>query len=694
MKFRFSDTNWPLSLRAGLILFFLVFIVYCNTFQSEWHFDDRHSILDNSKIHISDLSVKSLSKAIEHPDKPKIWRPLAHLSFSLNWYFGKDSVFGYHIVNILIHFTNAYILYLTILCLLRTPAVHQEYGKQSFIISLLAAVLWVSNPIQTQAVNYIVQRMTLLAALFYLSGIFFYLQARLTSIPRYRYTYFLLCFICWLLALGFKENAIILPLSLMLIEGIFFQKISLSFRQKKFFIIFIAGCFIIAGLGCLFFLRSDPSAVLSGYNDRFFTPYERLLTQPRVLLYYITQIIFPLPGRLSIEHDFALSTSFLQPWHTLPSIIIVFTLILGAAIKAGQWPMACFSILFFFLNHTIESSIVPLEMIFEHRNYIPSMFLFTPVALAIVWLLNRYNMHQPTLFYLTFGLGICLIFSLGMGTYLRNRAWLTEVSLWSDAHHKAPEMHRPVHNLAMALYESTDRFNEALALYHSAEGLKMHRRSHMAWLYSNIANIHFRTGRYDKAETFFEKAHKIAPQKEYILYRLADALRQQKKWDSALIQANKLLQKNTQNSDYLNLKGHILLNMNDPDTAMQMFRLAIRSNPENQAGYINAGVALMAIGANKRAETLLKKGIAAAPHDILPYLRLIVVYLKMDNPDEATKLVQFLVQSASVETIFLSLIDIKEEPFSNTEDYLKLEQIIVGEMEKKLPCITTRCVSR
>ena len=134
--------------------------------------------------------------------------------------------------------------------------------------------------------------------------------------------------------------------------------------------------------------------------------------------------------------------------------------------------------------------------------------------------------------------------------------------------------------------------------------------------------------------------------------------------------------------------------MNDPETAMQMFRLAIRKNPENQTGYINAGIALMTIGAHKRAEALLKKGISVAPYDILPYLRLIDVYLKMDNPGEATKLVQFLVQSASVETIFLSLIDIKEEPFSNTEDYLKLEHIIVGEMEKKLPRIATRCVNR
>ena len=694
MKFRFSDTNWPLSLRAGLILFFLVFIVYSNTFHSEWHFDDRHSILDNSKIHISSLSIKSLSKAIEHPDTPRLWRPLAYLSFSLNWYLGQDNVFGYHIVNILIHFTTAFILFLTILCLFRTPVLHQEHGKQSFVISLLAAVLWASNPIQTQAVNYIVQRMTLLAALFYLNGIFFYLQGRLTPIPRNRYTYYSLSLVCWLLALGFKENTIILPLSLVLIEGIFFQKINLAMRRKRFFITFMIGCIIIGGLGCLIFIRSDPSAILSGYSDRYFTLWERLLTQPRVLLYYLSQIFFPLPERLSIEHDFAISTSLLQPWQTLPSIIIITVLILGALIKANQWPLSCFALLFFFLNHSIESSIVPLEMVFEHRNYLPSMFLFAPIALAIVWLLYRYNSQQSVYFCLIFGLGICLIFSFGIGTYIRNRAWFTEVSLWTDARNKAPEMHRPVHNLSMALYESTGRLNEALTLYHSAEELKMHRRSHKAWLYSNIANIHFRSGRYDKAEAYFMKAHKIAPQKEYIQYRLADTFRQQKKWDSALIQINMLLQKNTQNSDYLNLKGLILLNMNDPKTAMQMFRLAIRSNPEEQDGYINGGVALMAIGANKKALKLLKKGISAAPQNILSYLRLIDVYLKMDNPDEATKLVQFLVQSASVETIFLSLIDIKEEPLSKQEDYLNLEQIIVGEIVKKLPRFATGCLDR
>ena len=163
------------TFRTFFILFLLVLLAYSNTFRAAWHLDDYPSIVENQKIHITDLTPQSLYQSLQHPKKETLWRPLAHLSFAMNWFAGQDNVFGYHLINVLIHLFSACVLYLTISTLLRTPNLQSKYSTTSHFISSLATVLWMINPIQTQAVTYIVQRMTLLASFFFITGIYCYL---------------------------------------------------------------------------------------------------------------------------------------------------------------------------------------------------------------------------------------------------------------------------------------------------------------------------------------------------------------------------------------------------------------------------------------------------------------------------------------------------------------------------------------
>ena len=409
------------------------------------------------------------------------------------------------------------------------------------------------------------------------------------------------------------------------------------------------------------------------------------MTQPRVLLYYLTQIFFPHPARLSIEHDFAISTSLIHPWITLPAILFVIVLIFGAVSKIQRRPLLCFALLFFFINHAIESSFVPLEMAFEHRNYLPSMFLFAPVAAGVLWLLNRYKKRQPFLYWVVFGLGICLISSFGIATYLRNKVWSSEVSLWSDARRKAPSMHRPVHNLAMALYDNNGRLDEALKLYLRADNLKMHRRSHRAWLYGNIANIHYRTGRYDLAETYYQKAHEIAPKKAFLRYRLAETLTMQEKLNSAMKHVDELLARNPKKSDYLNLKGTILLQQMKPDQALLVFLENLRNNPRQATAYVNAGRALTVIGKFDPAERLFKIGIELDPENLKIYIRLLDIYLRRGDQRRAEDLSRFLVDSATVNDIRLTIEELAKENSITPNDYNNLLIAISAELGKRIP---------
>ena len=209
---------------------------------------------------------------------PGLNRPLAHLSFALNWYFGKDSPAGYRLVNIFIHFLAAFVLFLVIRDLLDTPNMRGKNPGREGSIALIGAALWAVNPIQTQAVVYIVQRMASLACLFYLLAIWCYIRGRASEARRRRTAFFVLTMVSFLAGVGSKENAILLPATLLLLEFSFFQDWSQPAVRRRFSYVLSSGlCMLLIG-GWLF--SSGKLDALLNYSNRLFTPWERLLTQP------------------------------------------------------------------------------------------------------------------------------------------------------------------------------------------------------------------------------------------------------------------------------------------------------------------------------------------------------------------------------------------------------------------------------
>ena len=132
-----------------------------------------------------------------------------------------------------------------------------------------------------------------------------------------------------------------------------------------------------------------------------FTLKERLLTEPRIIIYYLSEIFYPMASRLSLVHDIKISTSFFKPWTTIPAILAIISLLGIGLSQAIKRPIIAFAIFFYFINHIIESTILPLELIFEHRNYLPSFFLFFPVATGLIWMIDYFKtkefLHSNTL---------------------------------------------------------------------------------------------------------------------------------------------------------------------------------------------------------------------------------------------------------------------------------------------------------
>ena len=423
-----------------LLLFLINWIAYSNSFKTGWHFDDGPNIIGNPDIQISDLSWKSLLQAASTSPGGK--RPISYLSFAANYYVWGEDAFSFHVVNFLIHILNALLVFRVFSTLL-LKANPQRETHQVWLLSSLAAALWSVNPIQTQPVLYVVQRMTLLAALFSLLSFYWYVQWRAGTRPRW---YSLLSLAAWLLAVGSKENAFLLPLSFLVYEWLFTDRKLLRLRNLA------VGITASACLVGFTIARYDlVKKIETDYSGREFTMKERLLTQPRIVAFHLSQLVVPLPTRLALRHEVEKSTSWIAPPTTILSILFLGALFWMAFVLRRKQPLVCFGISWFFANLLVESTFLPLEMIYEHRIYLPSVGLFLALAQAVVVLLKHQpqisNKHLPYAFSL-------LILCSGALSFRRNQDWLDEISLWSDNVQKYPASFRSWNNLGTAYIKS------------------------------------------------------------------------------------------------------------------------------------------------------------------------------------------------------------------------------------------------
>ena len=226
-----------------IVCFVLVIVaVYFGTLDHPFHFDDRENISNKSFIQISSLSLDELKKAgFESTNRH---RPVANISFALNYYFHGLDVTGYHVVNIIIHLFAGIMLYYFIRETLGIPTIKDKFGEPGYI-AFFTALIWMVHPLHTQSITYIVQRMNSMAAMFYILALLFYVKARLTPAKVRMFMFFIVSFIAGLLAFGSKQNTATLPVFIFLYEGYFFQDLRFKISKKQIFWIITIGLIVI-----------------------------------------------------------------------------------------------------------------------------------------------------------------------------------------------------------------------------------------------------------------------------------------------------------------------------------------------------------------------------------------------------------------------------------------------------------------
>lgn len=346
-------------------------------------------------------------------------------SFALNYYFHDLNVLGYHIVNTLVHIITAIFLFLFIVQVLRLPKLREKYGDYAFHIAGLATLLWAINPVQLTNVTYIIQRQNSLCGMFYIIAMYFYIRARKSySVRHYVFSGLAIC-----LAMGSKENAILAFPAIALFEVMFF-----GMSRKK---LTIFGGFIIAGFLLILAVQGmetfSVDTLMKGFSKREFTVGQRVLTESRVMVFYMMLLLAPHHNFLSLTHVVPLSKGLLSPPATLISLLILAIILTLAIIKIKKHPLISYCVFFFFINHLVEGTILPLELIYEHRNYIPSFFFFVPIAIMIVYAYRRWFKSLAIV-----GTALLVLF-MGYNTYTQNKVWKTDFALWTDVCKKSPD---------------------------------------------------------------------------------------------------------------------------------------------------------------------------------------------------------------------------------------------------------------
>jgi protein O-mannosyl-transferase len=487
-------------------LLIILLAIYSNGFYGDWHFDDFANIVDNPYIQIKSFSWDNIKHCTYGLSQERPSRPLSYLSFAINYNWDGTNVFGYHLVNFIIHYLAAIFLFLFIFNTLKLPLLRERYEHISYPLAQLATFLWAINPVFVTSVTYIVQRMASMAGLFYIMSMYFYLKARTSEKSLYSIVFFIFSSLAGLAAILTKENAAILPVTILLFDLFLIQGVNKKNIKKYFKIAFLPLIIIVITA----FIYIDFSAILDDYKIRDFSMLQRILTEPRVIIFYLSLLLYPINSRLTLLYDIDVSSSLFQPWTTLPAILLIAVTIGFAFYIAKKRPLISFCIIFYFLNHVIESSIFNLELIYEHRNYLPALLLFIPFAEFIIYVIDYFSYKKVIQFSCVLGV-IIIITGLGDITYRRNTIFSDDFTLWFDNNEKYPKLSRTHSNLGNSYIHRQQR-DKAFTEYEKAM-----RLNNFGGVYAlaiqeyNLGLYKFDDGEYNEAFNYFKDSSKIIP---------------------------------------------------------------------------------------------------------------------------------------------------------------------------------------
>jgi tetratricopeptide (TPR) repeat protein len=647
-----------------LLIIVLSILVYSNTFHVPFQFDDKPNIVENPivmdlKYFAQPSEAGFLSDTFQY--NVFIRRFVGHLSFALNYKAHGLDVRGYHVANLLIHIINGILLYSLVVLSFRTPWLRDSsIMNNSRLVALFSALLFVSHPVQTQAVTYIVQRLASLATMFYLMSLVFYVGWRLRTEARSsesgvwkKYAFFILSLVSTVLAMKTKEITFTLPLVITLYEFLFFTgKVKMRLLRLMPFLL----AMLIIPLTYIW-LYSDidkPVGEMMTDADEFTTVQkisrtDYLLTEQRVLVTYLRLLVFP--AGQSFDYKYPIYHSFLEPPVCLSFLLLLIIICLGLYLffrsrvsengpEFGVWRsdmhssfiahrslrLIAFGIFWFFLTISVESSIIPLHVIYEHRVYLPSAGVFIAVSTAS-YIFSRKKKGKKAFMAMAM-----IVITFSAATYERNGIWRSEISLWEDAVRKDPLNVRAYSNLSDA-YHVKGMLDDAVRIYIKA--IKLAPDAPQA--HNNLALVYLEKGMVEKAVEHYKKALRLDPENPLRHSRIGNAYMKMEMADKALEHFEIAVRLNPDDATAHNELGSAYKSKRLFDKAVEHYRLAAELEPRNPIGYFNLGNIYLSRGLFDNAVQLYQIVLTLDPDYAEAHFNLGLVYLQQGHTEKAQK---------------------------------------------------------
>ena len=576
---------------AHLKIFLLVVVasavVYANSLHNSFHFDDQHYIVEN--LYIKDISnIPLFFKSPRYSSFEGVftshYRPFLVTSYAVNYAIGGLNPAGFHIVNLGFHAGSAFLVYLILLTILRGSV----KGEQDVFIALAAGLIFLLHPFNSEVVNYITARSSVMCSFFYLFSFYCWIRFREAAInseksaAKESYTlanlyhppaiYYILSLFFFILAILTKEIAITLPAVLFLYDLYFRPRTSFNYKEYFPYVILVI-------IPYLFYRIMVYGRIIGGSLQDF---YPNLLTQPTVLLKYIQLLVFP--RGLTIEHDISMSYT-INDMGVILSIISLIILLAAAYFlykRGKEWRLLSFFILWFFIT-LLPTTLIPLNAkLQENRGYLAGIgfMLFTGVIAGKL----RGRIQVILL--------VVVLFLYSILTIQQNSIWKDDYTLWKDAVKKNPASARVHDNMGLA-YIARGEYD--LAVSEFKETLRLNQLYYLA--HYNAAVVYQLQNNLDKARESYKECLKINPGYFRAYYNL----------------------------------GIVYKKSGEIDKAIRVYEKAISLDPRHAFVYNNLGVALTEKGEFDKAEAVFKKAIVIDPRYFKVYYNLGNLYYRAGN---------------------------------------------------------------
>lgn len=449
----------PLHRIAPLLLIPATWLVWHAALAGGFIFDDFPNLVRADGWKAKSLAPDALLEAMRSGVTGNGGRPLAILSFAINHALTGLAPWWLKATSLALHAVNAVLVALLVRRLLDAAPIGGGRGAQT-VAACLTALAWASHPIQASTVAYVVQRMEIGAATGVLLALLAYIGFRRRQLAGAKaWPLLLLAGLAWAFGLGFKESAAIAPALALLVEGLCFGFRSRDGSRDRL----LVGAYALGGIAATaaFVMVVLPMTTEAAYARRAFDANSRLSTQFPVLCHYLWTIVWPTPDAFRFYYDdFPVSPT---PWHdarTLLSVTAILAILLGAWLLRHRWPVFTFGALWFFACHVITSSPIPLELAFEHRNYLALLGPLLIVATGLAAATSRLHADARGTIACAFVLGVAALGAMQAAT------WGSPAKLALTLENRAPESARAAYGFAthMIKVSGGDRSTPAWSL--------------------------------------------------------------------------------------------------------------------------------------------------------------------------------------------------------------------------------------